>query len=182
MVAMSKTYDPQIVELQLQQFWAEEQVYSETNQSRRDAARYTLYHALLNLIKLFAPFMPHITEEIYRLHFAQFEEAISIHRSSWPEGDPAWDRADYVAFGLNLLAIAGEVRRFKSANRLSLGAGFAQLILVADNEALETRLRQSRQDIQSVTRAREIVFRPPETTNGATLTPVSQQMALGIVA
>ena len=57
---------------------AKHRLYEESDSASRtaarDAARYTLHHALLTAIKLFAPIMPHITEEIYQLHFARFEE------------------------------------------------------------------------------------------------------------
>lgn len=43
-----------------------------------------LYTVLLDCLKLLAPFMPHITEEIYQLYFKSWESAVSIHVSSWP--------------------------------------------------------------------------------------------------
>ncbi len=36
---------------------------------RRGGARYTLYHVLLSVIKLFAPFLPYITEEMFQALF-----------------------------------------------------------------------------------------------------------------
>jgi len=46
---------------------------------------YTLYHVGLGILKLFAPFFPHITEEIYQKQYKQFEQDESIHISHWPE-------------------------------------------------------------------------------------------------
>ncbi|UCH71816.1 MAG: valine--tRNA ligase [Thermoplasmatales archaeon] len=46
---------------------------------------YTLYNLGLGILKIFAPFFPHITEEIYQKNFRQFEGTESIHLSSWPE-------------------------------------------------------------------------------------------------
>ena len=37
------------------------------------------------MLKLFAPFYPHLTEEIYHNFYKQFEKDESIHISSWPE-------------------------------------------------------------------------------------------------
>src|SRR5258708_31469511 len=48
---------------------AKERLYDETNEMR-DGARYTLYHVLLTVIKLFAPILPYITEQIYLSLFA----------------------------------------------------------------------------------------------------------------
>ena len=36
-----------------------------------ESAQYALYEGVLNLLKLFAPIMPYITEEIYHLYFAK---------------------------------------------------------------------------------------------------------------
>ncbi len=50
-----------------------------------EAALYTLYHSLLTYLKLFSPYIAHITEEIYQNLYAQWEKDISIHVSTWPE-------------------------------------------------------------------------------------------------
>jgi valyl-tRNA synthetase len=47
--------------------------------------RYTLYTLGLGVLKLFSPFFPHITEELYQDYFKQFENDKSIHISSWPK-------------------------------------------------------------------------------------------------
>jgi valyl-tRNA synthetase len=53
-----------------------------------DEARYagqmTLYHAMLQVTKLFAPYLPYVTEEIFSWKFAQDLEAQSIHTQPWP--------------------------------------------------------------------------------------------------
>jgi hypothetical protein len=62
------------------------------------------------------------------------------------------------------LAITGSARRFKSARKLGLGAELAGIAIAAGDDALRADLEQSRHDIRSVTRAREITFaaRPDE--------------------
>ncbi len=44
-----------------------------------------VYHVYLGLLKLFAPILPHITEEMYHRIFSKYEKKISIHLESWPE-------------------------------------------------------------------------------------------------
>jgi valyl-tRNA synthetase len=156
-------------------------LYERANSPESEAARYTLYHALASVLKLLAPIMPHITEEIYQHYFAQFEQARSIHQAIWPAGHAAWGDVEAEAFGEEIIAIATEVRRYKSNHQLSLGAEFAQLILVTDNKTAEMNLRRSYDDLQSVTRAREIVL--DETgSNGTAITPVTEKIGVGIVA
>ena len=49
-----------------------------------ESIKYTLYTLGLGTLKLFAPFFPHITEEIYQDFYKQFEDIESIHTSEWP--------------------------------------------------------------------------------------------------
>ncbi len=50
----------------------------------RYAGQMTLYHTLLTIIKLFAPYLPYITEEIFSWKFANDLDAKSIHTEGWP--------------------------------------------------------------------------------------------------
>ena len=105
-------------------------------------ARRRALHAravLLTMLKLFAPFLPHVTEEIYTALFA--DEGGSIHRRAWPTvaSLPAGDADDDTsieAAGDALVAIATAVRRFKSENGLSLGGELARLQIATDDDTL----------------------------------------------
>jgi valyl-tRNA synthetase len=122
----------------------------------REAARATLHTVLLTLVKLFAPFLPYVTEEIYRGLFAAGEGAPSVHRARWPEVDPARLSDEAEALGETLVAIATTVRRYKSESSLALGAELARLHLVATDAALAGGLRAAENDLRSITRARAI--------------------------
>ena len=67
---------------------AKGRLYNETS-AGYDGARYTLFHVLLAMVKLFAPFLPHVTEVIYQGLFAAFEGAESVHRARWPRANAA---------------------------------------------------------------------------------------------
>ena len=43
------------------------------------------YKSFLIILKLIAPIMPFITEEIYQEYFKKIEKDKSIHISGWPE-------------------------------------------------------------------------------------------------
>lgn len=87
----------------------------------RRSAQYTLYHALLTILKLFAPIMPHITEEIYHLYFVEHEGGESIHVTSWPEHTEDRVFEDAHEEGSVALEIIDAVRKYKTDNNMSLG-------------------------------------------------------------
>lgn len=121
-----------------------------------EGARYTLFHALLTMVKLFAPFLPYITETIYQGLFATIEGHKSIHLARWPVADGALldDRAE--AAGDALLEVATAVRRYKSEHNLSLSTEIARLQLAPAATELAAPLQEATDDLRSVTRARQI--------------------------
>jgi len=68
-------------------FWKKSEEGGEDTQ----AAYATLYHVLVRLARLLAPFIPFVTETMYQnLVRGAFPEALeSIHHTLWPEPDPA---------------------------------------------------------------------------------------------
>jgi valyl-tRNA synthetase len=137
--------------------WVKGRLYDASGAERR-AAQCTLYQTLLALLKLFAPIMPHIAEEIHAQMFAQHTGARSIHVSPWPEPDEALIDEAAERAGDALLAITTGVRRFKSAQKLGVGAELARLTILACDTAQHTLIEGMASDLRSVTRAREVVF------------------------
>ncbi len=116
-------------------------------------AALTVGHVLLATLKLFAPFLPYVTEAIYQALFAEKDGAISIHVSQWPRPDARFEDVDAEAFGETLVEIATAVRRYKSERGLSLGAEIGPLHLATRDAALVEQCRAAAQDLVSVTRA-----------------------------
>ena len=122
-------------------------------------ARYTLHSVLLTTLKLLAPFLPHVTEEIYRELFAAVDGADSIHQARWPLADETLvDMAAEVA-GDAVVDIATAVRRYKTENQLFLGAELERLQVATQDPVLGQALREARADIWSVTRAKRVEVR-----------------------
>jgi valyl-tRNA synthetase len=123
----------------------------------RRAAQWTLHQALLATLKLLAPYLPYVTEELYQGLFRAHEGAASLHLAAWPQARAGWQDDAAEAFGAVLLDLLGQVRRYKAARGLSVGAALEALRIRADATYLPM-LRDALADIQSATRARELIL------------------------
>ncbi|HEU5198152.1 MAG TPA: valine--tRNA ligase [Ktedonobacterales bacterium] len=119
-------------------------------------ARYTLFQTLLTVTKLFAPFLPYITETIYQGLFAEREGQPSVHLSRWPVADEALIDAAAEEAGAALIEIATAVRRYKSEQSLALNTELERLHLATEEPALATALQDAAADLVSITRARRV--------------------------
>lgn len=121
----------------------------------RAAVQVTLHIILNTLLRLFAPFLPFITEEVWSHLYAEGER--SIHQTTWPVADidQVDDEAEQV--GMTIFELVAQVRRFKSEQKLSLGAPLAKLTIGASHR-LHTTLAANEADIRSATRAAVITL------------------------
>jgi valyl-tRNA synthetase len=131
--------------------------YGDGSPSDVDSARATLAIALSTVLRLFAPFLPFVTEEVW----SWWQEG-SVHRAPWPsraELSPS-DASDGRA-----LVVAAEVlraiRRAKSAAKQSMRAEVAQLEVTGDATVFE----QVRGDVVAAGNVRDVVV-----TDGSTFT------------
>jgi len=123
-----------------------------------EGARYTLHTILLTILKLFAPFLPYVTEEIYRALFAAGDGGASIHRAAWPIADEAWIDELAESAGGAIVDLATAVRRYKTEHQLHLGAELERLQVAVRDPALREALAQAEPDIRSVTRAKKVAI------------------------
>lgn len=75
-------------------FWATFcDYYLEIVKHRTDeeATKYILYSCLLNILKLYAPILPFITEEIYQQLFRKNKKKTSVHQTTWPKANKNWE-------------------------------------------------------------------------------------------
>jgi isoleucyl-tRNA synthetase len=102
------------------------------------AALQTLHDCLETLTRLLAPFVPFVTEAVWRALFAESSGVESVHLASWPQPQPvaaAEERlAEQVALGRRLVELGRAARaaskvktRQPLARALISAAGWAQL-------------------------------------------------------
>ena len=150
-------------------------------------ARYSLYHSLKVVLKLLAPLVPFVTDEIYASLFPIENTTGTIHTSSWPKPDPSLEDERAEALGEHLIDIATTVRRYKSDRNLALGTTLTRLQLAAvdhgDGSSTEllSWLEQARADLMSITRAGQIDI-TPALDREHEIFPVNDRLLLQITA
>lgn len=119
----------------------------------RQSAQHALYYCMLNILKLYAIYVPHITEYIYQEFFKQKEGIISVHKFYW-ENVTSVD-SEIIMFGEELKNIIAKARKYKSENALSMKAEIEEVVIKSDIRFVEM-LKQTIPDIKACCRAKEI--------------------------
>ncbi|MDR0774450.1 MAG: class I tRNA ligase family protein, partial [Rickettsia sp.] len=109
----------------------------------------TLYHSIKILLKLLAPFLPHITEEIWQILYS----TKSIHtRSNWPQIKNLSFPVDQIQPD-RLIEILDLVRKAKAEKNLSVKADIEILEIIGEKLSDDLII-----DLKNVTSARTIEF------------------------
>ncbi len=129
--------------------------YGNRGDEARDSGRRALTLALETLLKLFAPHMPFVTEEVW-----SWWKDGSVHRAEWPSGDAlraeAGDAADESVYDV-ASEVLSEIRRFKSDSNISLGAPVGKVVVRDTAERLSV-FERSLLDVQDAGKAGELTL------------------------
>lgn len=92
-----------------------------TGSPQQSAVR-TLYYCLETILKLYAPFVPHVTEELYAAIFPEsYNTKDSLHaRGTWPKASEYATDEDALAIGIDAKAVLEEIRKTKSDAKKSI--------------------------------------------------------------
>ena len=130
------------------------EVYGEAS---RLVGQMTVYAVLRDVLKLFAPYMPFVTEEAYSWFFAAHEGDESLHTSSWPIADETMISSEADQAGEFACDVVSLVRKFKSEKQVSQKHEVDKLVIKCLNKTID--LLKTVEDTLKVTlSAKEIVF------------------------
>ena len=105
----------------------------ENGEQKKLAGQWTLYQVFYAVIRLAAPYIPHVTEEIYQEYFRAFVGVTSLHITDYPQVEE-FAKTDLggdalkASFG-KALDILEQVRRYKTEQQISLGADIKKLTI-----------------------------------------------------
>ncbi|MBP6870267.1 valine--tRNA ligase [Candidatus Babeliales bacterium] len=118
------------------------------------ATHWTLYTVGLRILQCYAPYMPHITENIYQAIYKKSMEESSLHITQLPTKLDAVDAENNAAME-KLLEIITTVRKLKTEHQLSLKTELQTLTI---DENLHSITHNQENIIKGVTTAKSIVY------------------------
>lgn len=130
----------------------------ENGEEKKRAAQSTLYNVYYAIIRLIAPYMPHISEEIYQDYFKQFESIQSVNIAKYPDVNDyiKLDDKEKIKSDFNLfLDIVEYVRKYKTEKQISMWAELERLIIKWSKDYLEI-IKNYTDDLIGVTKAKNI--------------------------
>jgi len=127
---------------------------AEDDPEGRGSAVASLRLGLNVLLRLFAPFLPFITEEVWSWVYAGETGLPSIHRAAWPSDTELTELTGRGDAGIFDAAVAcwNQINKRKSEAGVSIGRGVTQLTIAANTATLE-KLRVAESDVMSAARA-----------------------------
>jgi len=123
--------------------------------AQRESGQYALYYVSLAILKLYAPYVPHITEHIYQEFFRQHQPEASIHLTQWPK--PTGIDSNLIDFGKQLKDAIFEMRKYKSQHNISMATEMEVLEISTPQRYIEW-FKQTEKDLQACSRAVRIKY------------------------
>jgi valyl-tRNA synthetase len=123
----------------------------------QESAKTTVAFMLEIILRLFAPFIPYVTEELYSIIFG--EKHGSIHKkNTWPSYSLIPYDDNYEQVGNDIVEILDVVRRVKAEKQLSLKVPIEKIVIksLADKNIID--LPEVINDLKNVTNAKHIEF------------------------
>lgn len=132
-------------------------IYEDVTEGSKNSVKFALSRTIITILKLWAPIMPYITEEIYQQVFKGAEGAKSIHISSWPESDKNFVDEEGEKTGEIVKEIIAAVRKYKADKKVSVKKEINSIVIEADKKTEKT-LEDHFTDLAKVNNAKEVKF------------------------
>ncbi|MCK5176646.1 MAG: class I tRNA ligase family protein, partial [Candidatus Aenigmarchaeota archaeon] len=125
-------------------------IYDEELTESKKSALFTLNSTLFDILKMFAPFTPFVTEEIYQLYFNKNEMQKSIHLCNWSQTKPQKNAQKCLETGDLFCEIISQIRQYKNQNSMSLKTELKQVKISLKTKKEKELIEQVVEDIKGV--------------------------------
>lgn len=112
-----------------------ERIYGDDSKSKEQALN-TIHKVLLSVITLYSPIVPHVTEKIYQIIFAQYNDKKSVCQLEYTDLD-----LDEKTINNQLIdnmervkLIISSIRKFKSERQLSMKTEINEIVIEAEDD------------------------------------------------
>lgn len=132
----------------------------ENGEQLKASAQYALGQCFWTILRLVAPIIPHVTEELYQDIFKTQYNYSSLHLASLPT------QLEWITplSATSLIELVGEVRGYKTTNKLSLGAELEN-IQISWPQSLLDELKKFEIDILGATKTNTLEYTVSDTYN-----------------
>lgn len=115
----------------------------------RKSALYTMQYCLSALLRLFMPYIPHITTEIYSSMFND----VDAHRTfpAWPQERECYTNEAVITKGELAVSVVEAVRREKTTQRAAMNAPVSNLHYYLNGKVLEESFERDIKDVTNST-------------------------------
>ncbi len=129
-------------------------IYDESNEHPKEKCSVilTLYYVFQTVLRLFAPYIPHVVEEINVILFSNNESITQINK--WSKLEDYYFDDKYLKLGKNVINILELVRKYKSIHKLSLRTEIDE-VLYSGEEIPTSALT----DLQNASNCEKLSFR-----------------------
>ena len=135
-----------------------ERTYGNQGEDAAKSARAALGLTTHTLLKLFAPFIPFVTEEVW----SWWQEG-SIHLTTWPQAQEVLTNQAIGIEALNNVTwILGEVRKVKTENKQSMKAEVKSLEVWAKTEVID-QVKSAQKDLLAAGNIKELILNVSDT-------------------
>ena len=142
------------LEIIKERFWKPEKFTA----AQVEAARYTLNYILQNVLRLFAPYIPYITEELFQIIFKNLPDMpVSIHVAKWPKTDPGLNDEQAEEHGRLLMDLLTAIRRWKTSQQVHTNFPLRELVITA-GDAERAKIEPIAKDLRSAAHADSLTF------------------------
>jgi len=124
-----------------------------------NATRWTLYHAGLRLLQLYAPYLPHLTDVLYSAIYKDSESSISIHQTKFSTYQVSYDFAAGAQLMDKVIHIITQVRKLKTEKQISLKTPVKELLITGSSAVVLNDIGTQESLIKGVTQAHALTMR-----------------------
>ena len=137
-----------------------ERAYGKHGQKEAESAANALAIALGIQLRLFAPFLPFVTDEVW-----SWWNNGSIHRQSWPTTEELADAVSGAdrAIVETVSAVISELRKVKSEAKVSMKAEISQAVIIGSSRDI-ARAKLAEIDLKAAGRVHEMLYEANEST------------------